>query len=155
MRVLIPNPLRSYTAEAAAVSASGATLGELTLDLDRRFPGMRFRVIDEQGQVRPHIKFFVNGLQRRDLNTGLQEADEVMIVTNTYSAADRVAPTGDQSVPAAICIRTRSEARTLDEIGQLDCPLGRQPELCEPRRGRCAHCDEAIRVVEQRRLLTA
>ena len=80
MRVLIPNPLRSYTGEAAAVSASGATLGELTLDLDRRFPGMRFRVIDEQGQVRPHIKFFVNGLQHRDLDVSLQEADEVMIV---------------------------------------------------------------------------
>ena len=80
MRVLIPNPLRSYTGEAATVSASGATLGELTLDLDRRFPGMRFRVIDEQGQARPHIKFFVNGLQRRDLNAALHEADEVMIV---------------------------------------------------------------------------
>jgi molybdopterin synthase sulfur carrier subunit len=80
MRVLIPNPLRSYTGDVAAVSASGATLGELTLDLDRRFPGMRFRVIDEQGQVRRHIKFFVNGLQRRDLSAALQETDEVMIV---------------------------------------------------------------------------
>jgi molybdopterin converting factor small subunit len=80
MRVLIPNPLRSYTGEAAAVSASGVTLGELTRDLDRRFPGMRFRVIDEQGQVRPHIKFFVNALQCRDLDAALQETDEVMIV---------------------------------------------------------------------------
>jgi len=80
MRVLIPNPLRSYTDDAAAVSASGATLDELTVDLDRRFPGMRFRVIDEQGQVRPHIKFFVNGMQRRDLSVPLHDADEVMIV---------------------------------------------------------------------------
>jgi molybdopterin converting factor small subunit len=80
MRVLIPNPLRSYTADAASVNASGATLDELTADLDRRFPGMRFRVIDEQGQVRPHIKFFVNGMQRRDLGGPLGDADEVMIV---------------------------------------------------------------------------
>ena len=80
MRVLIPNPLRSYTGEAAAVSASGATLGELTHDLDRRFPGMRFRVIDEQGQVRKHIRFFVNGLQCRQLDAALRETDEVMIV---------------------------------------------------------------------------
>ena len=64
MRVLIPNPLRSYTANAAAVDALGNTLGELTQDLDRHYPGMRFRVIDEQGQVRPHIKFFVNGAKR-------------------------------------------------------------------------------------------
>jgi molybdopterin converting factor small subunit len=80
MRVLIPNPLRSYTADAATVSASGATLDELTADLDRRFPGMRFRVIDEQGHIRPHIKFFVNGTQYRDLRDPLAEADEVMIV---------------------------------------------------------------------------
>jgi molybdopterin synthase sulfur carrier subunit len=80
MRVLIPNPLRSYTADAAAVTASGATLDELTVDLDRHFPGMRFRVIDEQGHIRPHIRFFVNGLQRGDLRVPLQDSDEVMIV---------------------------------------------------------------------------
>jgi sulfur-carrier protein len=80
MRVLIPNPLRSYTANAAAVSGAGSTLGELTLDLDRRYPGMRFRMIDEQGQIRPHIRFFVNGLQHRELSAALQDADVVMIV---------------------------------------------------------------------------
>ena len=80
MRVLIPGPLRSYTANASAVDARGATLGELAVDLDGHFPGMRFRIIDEQGQVRPHIRFFVNGLQTRSLATALSESDEVMIV---------------------------------------------------------------------------
>ena len=80
MRVLIPAPLRSYTADAAAVTALGKTLGELATDLDHRHPGMRFRVIDEQGQIRPHIKFFVNGTQMRSLAQPLSEADEVMIV---------------------------------------------------------------------------
>jgi molybdopterin converting factor small subunit len=80
MRVLIPNPLRSYTSNAAAVDALGTTLGELTHDLDVRYPGMRFRVIDEQGQIRPHIKFFVNGSQKRSLAEPLSERDEVMIV---------------------------------------------------------------------------
>jgi molybdopterin converting factor small subunit len=80
MRVLIPNPLRSYTANAAAVVALGQTLGELTEDLEVRYPGMRFRVIDEQGQIRPHIKFFVNGSQMRSLAEPLSDADEVMIV---------------------------------------------------------------------------
>ena len=80
MRVLIPNPLRSYTSNAAAVDARGRTLGELTDDLDVRYPGMRFRVIDEQGQIRPHIKFFVNGSQKRSLAQPLSEGDDVMIV---------------------------------------------------------------------------
>lgn len=80
MRVLIPGPLRSYTANAAAVDALGKNLGELTLDLDRRYPGMRFRIIDEQGQIRPHIRFFVNGAQTRSLSAPLAVADEVFIV---------------------------------------------------------------------------
>ncbi len=80
MRVLIPTPLRSYTASAPLVTGLGKTLGELTVDLDRRYPGMRFRIIDEQGQIRPHIRFFVNGVQRRSLAEPLSEPDEVMIV---------------------------------------------------------------------------
>ena len=80
MRVLIPGPLRDYTANAAAVSADGLTLGSLLADLDRRFPGLRFRIIDEQGRIRRHIKFFVDGVQAKDLNPALDGATEVMIV---------------------------------------------------------------------------
>ena len=80
MRVLIPGPLRDYTANSAAVSADGLTLGSLLADLDRRFPGLRFRIIDEQGRIRRHIKFFVDGVQANDLNPTLDSATEVMIV---------------------------------------------------------------------------
>ena len=38
MKVLIPSPLRSYTGQRE-VEASGATLGEVLADLDRRTPG--------------------------------------------------------------------------------------------------------------------
>ena len=80
MRVLIPNPLRSYTNDAAAVSADGGTLADVVSDLDRRYPGIRFRIIDEHGRIRQHIKFFVNGAQARDLSPRLNGDDEVMIV---------------------------------------------------------------------------
>jgi sulfur-carrier protein len=80
MRVLIPGPLRDYTANAAAVSADGRTLDSLLADLDRRFPGLRFRIIDEQGRIRRHIKFFIDGVQAKDLNPALDRATEVMIV---------------------------------------------------------------------------
>lgn len=80
MRVLIPGPLRSYTANAAMVTACGQTLGELAAELDQRYPGMRFRIIDEQGQIRPHIRFFVNGEPMRSIAATLSESDEVMIV---------------------------------------------------------------------------
>lgn len=80
VRVLVPGPLRSYTGNAAAVGADGGTLADVVGDLDRRYPGIRFRIIDEHGRIRQHIKLFVNGIQARDLSPHLSAADEVMIV---------------------------------------------------------------------------
>lgn len=79
MQVLIPTPLRSYTA-ASRVEAAGATLGELMADLDRHYPGIRFRMVDEQDRLRPHIRVFVNGAQTRDLGRALAASDDVAIV---------------------------------------------------------------------------
>ena len=79
MKVLIPTPLRSYTGERSAVEASGNTLAELLLDLDRRYPGIRFRMIDEQEAIRPHIRIWVNQDQKGALDTPLLSTDEVII----------------------------------------------------------------------------
>jgi molybdopterin converting factor small subunit len=79
MKVLIPSPLRSYTHEGE-VEAAGGTLAELLADLERRYPGLRFRVIDEQDRMRPHIRFFVNGEQVFDMACSLGPADSVQIV---------------------------------------------------------------------------
>ncbi len=79
MEVLVPTPLRSYTG-TARVDAAGATLAELLDDLDRRYPGLRFRVVDEQDALRPHIRFFVNGEQVFDLGRALRPDDAVQIV---------------------------------------------------------------------------
>jgi molybdopterin converting factor small subunit len=79
MKVLIPSPLRSYT-KATTVEAVGATLGEVLADLDRRYPGIRFRMIDEQDRMRAHVRFFVSGMQTFDLNRALGPGDEVQIV---------------------------------------------------------------------------
>jgi len=80
MIVSVPSPLRSYTAEHAEVEAGGETLEALFLDLDRRFPGFRFRVIDEVGRLRPHIKLFVDGSPTEDLARSLARASRVHIV---------------------------------------------------------------------------
>ena len=79
MNVLIPSALRSYT-KARDVDAAGGTLAELLADLDRRYPGLRFRMIDEQDKMRPHIRFFVNGEQTFDMARALSPADSVQIV---------------------------------------------------------------------------
>jgi molybdopterin converting factor small subunit len=79
MKVLIASPLRSYTG-ASEVEAEGSTLDALLLDLDRRYPGFRFRIVDEQERMRRHIRFFVNGTQVFDLSHALCPTDEVAIV---------------------------------------------------------------------------
>lgn len=80
MKVTLPTPLADYTAHRREVEAHGATLDEVMSDLDRRYPGLRFRVIDEQGAIRPHIKIFVNRVQARSLAAKLAEHDEVLVV---------------------------------------------------------------------------
>lgn len=79
MQVFIPTPLRSYTVQSF-VEAQGRTLAALLTDLDSRYPGIRFRMVDEQQQIRRHIRVFVNGSQVFDLAHGLQPADEVFVV---------------------------------------------------------------------------
>ena len=80
MRVFVPTPLRSYTGQQADVEAEGATVAQLLDDLNRRYPGIRFRMVDEQDAIRPHIRVFVNGEQARDLETELRPSDEVQIL---------------------------------------------------------------------------
>lgn len=79
MKVLIPGALRSYTG-AAQVDADGDTLDALFADLDRRHPGLRFRVVDEQQHLRPNMRVFVNGLGVRDLQHALRPDDFVAVV---------------------------------------------------------------------------
>lgn len=79
MKVRIPSPLLAYTREGE-VEAEGSTLDALADELDRRYPGIRFRMIDEQGRIRPHMRFFVNGEQVKDLGRSLRPADVVDIV---------------------------------------------------------------------------
>ena len=80
MKVLLPSPLAAYTANRREVEAEGATVAELLADLDRRYPGIRFRMIDEQDAIRPHIKIFVNRQQAPALAAALRPADEVLVV---------------------------------------------------------------------------
>ena len=80
MKVYLPTPLAEYTGHAREVEADGRSLAELLADLDRRYPGLRFRVIDEQDAIRPHIKIFVNRVQARSLATALAPSDEVLMV---------------------------------------------------------------------------
>jgi molybdopterin converting factor small subunit len=80
MRVRIPTPLRSYTEQQSVVEGRGATVDAVLRDLDERFPGMRFRMVDEQNRVRKHMKIWVNEDACRDLSTPVSDDDEITIM---------------------------------------------------------------------------
>jgi sulfur-carrier protein len=80
LKVRIPTPLRSYTAQQSAVETDAVDLAGVFAELDRQFPGIRFRVIDEHDNVRPHMKVFVNDESVRDLKTTVAATDEVTIM---------------------------------------------------------------------------
>ena len=71
--------MRSYT-EKGEVDIGGATLGAVLAGLDRQYAGIRFRIVDEQDEIRRHIRIFVNGEQVRQLSRPLDAKDEVVIV---------------------------------------------------------------------------
>lgn len=78
--VKIASPLRSYTNGAASVNAKGASVTEVLADLERRFTGMRFRMIDEQEQIRRHIRIFVNTREAKQLSEHVAAGDTVHLI---------------------------------------------------------------------------
>lgn len=80
MQVLIPSPLRSYTRNQTKVDSTGTTLAELLVNLDRNYPGIRFRMIDEQDRIRQHIKIYVDHQLVDRITVPLKGTEQIQIV---------------------------------------------------------------------------
>jgi sulfur-carrier protein len=81
--VKVPTPLRKFTAGSESVQASGGTVGELVENLEKKHPGIRERLCDEQGRVRRFVNLYVNGDDIRflqQLETKVKDGDEISIV---------------------------------------------------------------------------
>lgn len=81
--IRIPTPLRAMTANKEEVDLEGATLRTALDDLDRRHPGMKDRLLNEKGNLRPYINVFLNDEDVRfidGLDTALKAGDKLAIV---------------------------------------------------------------------------
>jgi molybdopterin synthase sulfur carrier subunit len=81
--VRIPTPLRAVTKGSAEVQAKGETVDDVIGDLERQYPGLRERLVDETGELRRFVNIYVNQedirfMQNRE--TVLKDGDEVAIV---------------------------------------------------------------------------
>jgi molybdopterin converting factor small subunit len=80
VRVRVASLLHSYTGGQKVIELEAATVGEALSELDRRFPGLLFRIVDEQGQIRPHMNVFLNEEKVRDLATPVMAGAEIYLV---------------------------------------------------------------------------
>ena len=81
--VRIPTPLQRLTNGQGEVQCDGGTVVELLADLERRYPGVKERICDEQGKLRRFVNVFVNEEDIRFLQgeqTPVKAGDEVSII---------------------------------------------------------------------------
>lgn len=81
--VRIPTPLRRVTNGVGEVQAKGKDVAELIEDLERQYPGLRERLVEETGELRRFVNIYVNEEDVRFLagrETPLKDGDQVSIV---------------------------------------------------------------------------
>ena len=80
VKVRIPGVLYSYTNGASEVDGHGVTVDDVLRDLDARYPGLRFRIVDETGKLRPHIMIFIETRRIASLEDPVDPSAELVIV---------------------------------------------------------------------------
>ena len=83
LKVVIPAPLRKYTAGAEIVEVDPGTIQQIIEKLETRFPGIRNSVCDDSGSLRRFINVYVDGEDVRfleNLSTRAKDGSEIAIV---------------------------------------------------------------------------
>jgi molybdopterin converting factor small subunit len=82
-KIRIPTSLRSFTRNQQEVTAGGATVGEVLRQLDKSFPGIGPRLLDDKGAVRRYVNIFLNDEDIRflqELDTPVKDADSITLI---------------------------------------------------------------------------
>jgi len=78
--VRLPGLLDRYTGGLRETEVEATTLAGAVAALDARWPGLAFRLVDEQDRIRTHINMFVDGEQVRTLDAPLSAGGEVFVI---------------------------------------------------------------------------
>lgn len=81
--VRIPTALRRVTQGQGEVQVEASTIAELIDALEKEFPGIKERLVEENGEIRKFVNFFVNDEDIRFLkgkDTELKDGDVVAII---------------------------------------------------------------------------
>jgi len=92
VKVRIPAPLQKITQNKQEVESDAGNIKELILDLEKQFPGIKGRLLDENGKIRRFINFYVNDEDIRFLKhdeTPLSDGNEVSIIPAIAGGAEK------------------------------------------------------------------
>jgi len=81
--VLVPTPLRRLTGGQGKLTVEGETIGALIQTLEKQYPGITEKLLDNEGNVKRFINVFVNESEIRTLQglaTTVKANDQVSIV---------------------------------------------------------------------------
>ena len=83
IEVRIPPILRTYTDGEKAVTADGQSIGALIEDLESNHPGIKGRLLDDEGGLRRFVNVYVNDEDVRfigGLDAELSDGDQVVVL---------------------------------------------------------------------------
>jgi molybdopterin converting factor small subunit len=81
--VRIPTILRTYTGGESEVSADGGKLSEVLDSLDGSYPGIKARILDDQGAIRRFVNVYVGNDDVRflqALETSTPEGTQISVI---------------------------------------------------------------------------
>ena len=100
-KVLIPTPLRQFTAKQDAVSVAGGTVGEVLQALISQYPDLRKQIFNDEGKLRSFVNVYLNDEDIRYLSkdaTAAKEADTISLVPSIAGGSALAAPTEEAAL---------------------------------------------------------
>jgi sulfur-carrier protein len=83
IEVRVPTILRQYTGGQKVVSGSGDTIADLLADLDGQYPGLRGRLVTDEGALHKFVNVYINDEDVRflgALDAKLNDGDTVTVL---------------------------------------------------------------------------
>ena len=96
-KILIPTPLRQFTAKQDSVTVPGATVGEVLTTLTAEYPDLRKQIFTEEGKLRSFVNVYLNDEDIRYLGkdaTPAADTDTLSLVPSIAGGAPGARPGG-------------------------------------------------------------
>src|ERR1039458_9028063 len=100
-KILIPTPLRQFTAARDSGTVHGATVGEVLSALTTEFPDLRKQIFTDEGKLRSFVNVYLNDEDIRYLNrtdTPAKDGDSLSLVPSIAGGSTVTAPPAEEAL---------------------------------------------------------